>query len=262
MNARGDLSAEAGGIAGGLGPLESLEVRWFPEDRPPTREIRGPVEANFLWDARPAGDLIRMRLAHSDADGVSAVRVAMAQGLMVRRHSIPGVVSVRLEGTDARPEWVAFVDPPLPKDMPIEVEFWRSGLPGRDDRRWPGIDLPTASKVSGLIGFRRPSDWSGRIEPVGRAEPASEQGFAKAWGTLPDDGLTLAGAAPFRPFDDHRGRDEAGAVETHDRDQDGGQAVARATQRLDRSDPVRPPGTIVRTRIRDPERPPDRQGRG
>ena len=196
VGASGELSVEAGGIAGGLGPREVLEVRWYPEDRPPGLGFRGPVEASFLWDARPSGDLIRSRLVHSDPEGVSEVRIAMAPGLVVRRHEIPGVVSVRLGGTEERPEWIALVDPPLSKDVPIEVEFWRPAS-GTDGRRWPEIDVPSASKLSGLIGFRRPSDWSGRLEAKGGVEPASEASFARAWGVFPDDGLTLAGAARF-----------------------------------------------------------------
>ncbi len=134
----------------------------------------------------------------------------MGPGLVVRRYSIPDVVSIRLEGTAelARPEWVARAsDPPLPKEVPIEVDFWRPAAQGSDERRWPEIDVPTAGKLAGLIGFRRPSDWSGRLEPRGGIEPASELSFARAWGGLPDDGLTLAGAARY-------GRSAALDVET------------------------------------------------
>jgi hypothetical protein len=194
VGALGEVSVDPEGIAGGLGPLGALEVRWFPENRASEPGFQGPVEATFLWDARPVGDLIRMRLVHSDPDGVSAVRVALEPGLVVRRYSIPDVVSIKLEGTEARPEWVARVDPPLPKEVPIEVEFWRPAGSGSAERHWPEINVPTVGKFTGLIGFRRPSDWSGRLEPGGGVEPASEASFAKAWGTLPDDGLTLAGA--------------------------------------------------------------------
>jgi hypothetical protein len=194
VGALGEVSVDTEGISGGLGPVGTLEVRWFPENRQPAPGFQGSVEATFLWDARPVGDLIRMKLVHSDLDGAPAVRIAMEPGVAVRRYSIPGVVSVRLEGTRQRPEWVAHLDPPLPKDVPIEVEFWRPAAAGSDKRHWPAIDVATPGKFTGVIGFRRPSDWSGRLEPGGGIEPALEASFAKAWGTLPDDGLTLAGA--------------------------------------------------------------------
>lgn len=197
VGASGQLSVEAGAIEGGLGPLDALEVRWFPEDRPPAPGIRGPVDATFLWDASPVGDLIRMKMAHSDPEGASVVRLALEPGLKVRRHSIPNVVDVRFEGTEERPEWVAHVDPPLPRDVLIEVDFWRPVASGSDHRRWPEIDVPTSAKFAGLIGFRRPSDWSGRLEPKGGVEPAPEPSFLKAWGALPDDGLALAGAVRY-----------------------------------------------------------------
>ena len=185
------------GIGGGLGPRDVLEVRWFPEDRPPAPESRNSVEATCLWDARPVGDLFRLRLTLGDPDGASSIRLALEPGLIVRRHSIPGVVGIRQEGTPERPEWVAHVDPPLPVDVPIEVDLWRPAIPGAIDRPWPRIEVPAAGKLSGLLGFRRPSDWSGRLEPPGGVEAASEASFARAWGPLPDDGLTLAGAVRF-----------------------------------------------------------------
>ena len=195
--ASGALEVRAGGIEGGLGPQDVLEVRWFPEDRSSSPGLRGPVDATFLWDARPAGDLIRVRLAHGDPDGTSTIRLGLEPGLIVRRYSIPDVVGIRLEGTAGRPEWVARVDPPWPRDVPIEVDLWRPAAPGTGERRWPGIEVPTSGRFSGLLGFRRPGDWSGRIEAIDGLEAVSEASFAKSWGTLPDEGLTLAGAVRF-----------------------------------------------------------------
>ena len=195
--ASGALEVKAEGIEGGLGPSNVLEVRWFPGDRPPSSALRGPVEATFLWDARPVGDLVRLRLAHSDPDGASTIRMALEPGLLVRRYSIPDVVGVRVEGTADRPEWVARLDPPLPKDQPIEIDFWRPTSVASGERRWPSIEIPTSGRFSGLLGFRRPSDWSGRLEPRGEVESVPEASFVKSWGNLPVDGLTLAGAVRF-----------------------------------------------------------------
>ena len=195
--ASGSLDVRGEGIEGGLGPVEALEVRWFPNDRPPSSTPRGPVEATFLWDARPVGDLIRVRLAHSDPDGASTIQLSLEPGLLVRRFSIPDVVGVRVEGSADRPEWVAHVDPPLPRDVPIEVDLWRPVVSGAADRRWPRVEVPGAGRFSALLGFRRPSDWSGRLEPRGEIEAVPEASFVKSWGILPDDGLTLAGAVRF-----------------------------------------------------------------
>ena len=195
--ASGALEVKAEAIGGGLGPLDVLEVRWSPEDRPPSAGFQGPVDAAFLWDARPAGDLIRIRLAHGDPDGSSTIRLALEPGLVVRRHSIPNLVGIRREGTASRPEWVAQVAPPLPKDVPIEVDLWRPAVPGASDRRWPEVEVPTSGRFSGLLGFRRPADWSGRLVPEGGLEAVPEASFAKSWGLLPDDGLALAGAVRF-----------------------------------------------------------------
>ena len=93
----------AGGIAGALGPVD---VAGGPLVRRPIGPrpagLRGPVEATFLWDARPVGDLIRIRLTHSDPEGASTIRLALEPGLLVRRFSIPDVVGIRRRG-DRRP---------------------------------------------------------------------------------------------------------------------------------------------------------------
>ena len=193
VSACGDISVEPGGLAGILGPLEFLEIRWFSEAVPPPIPVQGPLEATSLWDARPFGDMIKMRLAFFE-ENTSEIRVTLEPGLVVRRHSIPDVVSVRVEGTEGRPEWVARVDPPLPKGAAIEIVFWKAAVTGAEVRQWPAIDVPSAPRFTNLIGFRRPSDWSGRLEPGPGGEPALEAVFAKAWGVLSDDGLTLAGA--------------------------------------------------------------------
>ena len=100
-----------GGVHGTIGPVEALEVRWFAADRPQSGGLRGPVEATMLWDARPVGDLLRVRLTHADPDGASTIRLALEPGLLVRGFSIPDLVGIRQEGTAERPEWVAQIDP-------------------------------------------------------------------------------------------------------------------------------------------------------
>jgi hypothetical protein len=190
----GRVEVQPGGIRGTIGPVDALEVRWFATDRPQSGGPRGPVEATILWDARPIGDLMRVRLTHSAPEAASTLRLAMEPGLLIRRFSIPDLVGVRREGTAERPVWVVQFDPPWPRDVPIEVDFWRPGVPGTSVRRLPRVGTLDARRLSGVIGFRRPSDWSGRLEAGLGLDPLPESSFARSWGTLPDDGLTLAGA--------------------------------------------------------------------
>ncbi len=196
-DAAGLVRAGPDGVGGELGPVDAIEVRWYPRDRPPTSALRGPVREVALWDARPVGDLIRLRLAHSDPDGAPTIRIGMEPGLLVRVGSIPGLIGSHRGGTADRPEWVARFDPPLPRDVPIEVEFWRPVAAGQVERRWPRIEVLGAERCSGEIGFRRPGDWSGRLEAGGGAEPHAEANFVRTWGALPEDGFTLAGAVRF-----------------------------------------------------------------
>jgi hypothetical protein len=197
--ASGVLEVAAEGIEGGLGPGDRLEVHWFPEDRSPSSAFRGAVDALFLWDAQPSGDLIRLKLSHSDPDGAATIRIVLEPGLLVRRYAIPNLVGVQVEGTAERPEWVAHVDPPLPKDQVVEIDFWRKPPALTSERRWPSIEIPTSGRFSAVLGFRRPVDWSGRLDARGAPEPVTEASFVRSWGELPDDGLTMAGAIRLGP---------------------------------------------------------------
>ena len=201
-DAVGRVELQAGGIRGTIGPIDALEVRWFAADSPQPGGPRGPVEATMLWDARPVGDLLRVRLSHSDPEGASTLRLALEPGLLVRNFSIPDLVGIRSEGTIERPEWVAQIDPPWPRDVPIEVDFWRPRVPGTTARRLPRIETLDARRFSGVIGFRRPSDWSGRLLAGPGLDSLPESSFVRAWGTLPEDGLTLAGSVRFGPTTD------------------------------------------------------------
>jgi len=191
----GDLSTEGSEVAGDLGPTDLIEVRWSSTDLTPSTGLQGPIEAAFLWDIRPVGDLIRLRMAHAEAEPVSSLRIALAAGLVVRRESIPGVISTRIEETGTRREWVALLAPPLPRDVPIEVDFWRANPPGSVDRRWPEIEVKTSGKFSSLLGLRRPADWSGQLDLKAPGEPLTEPNFLKVWGAMPDDDLIMANLA-------------------------------------------------------------------
>ena len=148
-------------IVGELGPTDAIEVRWSALDS----SVAGPafqdsIEAAFLWDARPVGDLLRMRMAHADAeasldhpdrDGTRDWSSAV--------YAIPGLVSTRWEGTGPRREWVALIDPPLAQgDVSIEVDFWRAS-PSRVGRstlaRDRGEDVGQVLGPRGIASTRR-----------------------------------------------------------------------------------------------------------
>jgi hypothetical protein len=197
VGALGAIEPTGDGVAGWLGPIDALEVRWTSSEPGPPVKTGRSIEGILLWDAQPAGDLVRARFLHAEPEPVAAIRLALGPGVLVRSHAIPGVVGVRLEGTPERPEWVAHVDPPLPRDFAIAVEVWKPAAPGAFDRRLPRVEPVGASRYAGVVGFRRPSDWSGRLEPGEAEERRPEASFVQAWGALPDDGLTLAGAVQF-----------------------------------------------------------------
>ena len=58
----------------------------------------------------------------------------------------------------------------------------------------PRLEPLDVERYQGLIGVRRPGDWTGRLEPLAGSEALSEESFVKAWEGLPDDQLTLSGA--------------------------------------------------------------------
>jgi hypothetical protein len=52
-------------------------------------------------------------------------------------------------------------------------------------------------RYSGVIGVRRPGDWTGRLEPSPGSELITDETFAGQWGELPAESLTLAGTTRF-----------------------------------------------------------------
>ena len=50
----------------------------------------------------------------------------------------------------------------------------------------------------GIVAFRRPSEWSRRLDDPAGFGGRDEETFVASWGRLPDDPLTLAGALGFR----------------------------------------------------------------
>lgn len=200
-SARGAIEAQGERAAGYLGPVQRLEVRWVSDRAGPGSEGLGAVEALMLWDAEPAGDHLWARLTYHNPEGTPVVRLRLEPGLVVRADAIPGLLDSSIRDTPDGPEWMAAVDPPIPDGTTIRLELWKP-QPGGEalaqvaERAFPRIEPVGIERYSGEIGFRRPPDWSGRLA-AGIGEPITEEGFVRSWGNLPEEPLTLSGAARF-----------------------------------------------------------------
>ncbi|HWE39918.1 MAG TPA: hypothetical protein VG406_25430 [Isosphaeraceae bacterium] len=190
-------SARGDSAAGRLGPADLLEVIWSgaATDRP---AAKGSVEGALLWDATPAGDRLRARLTFRRPGGTTEVRLALAPGLVVRSVGGPGLIDARTVGAADRAEWVARIDPPLPDGEAIILDLWRSrpaaAGPGRG---CPRVEPLGSGPFAGVLGFRRPLDWWGRLGPIAGVGAIAEDEFVGTWGELPRDRLVLAGASRF-----------------------------------------------------------------
>ena len=185
-----------------IGPSPILEVRW---DRPGAVVAPPPgssADAVYLWDKTSAGDRLRARLMIKNPGGTSRLRLELSEGLLVRDFNIPGEVDTTLETTPKTSIWEARIEPPLPEETAIEIDLWRpnssrTGLSDAGHDRVcpaPAVDILGMEKITATLGFRRPPDWDGRLVAEGDDEPVTEESFARTWGSLPDEALTLSGA--------------------------------------------------------------------
>jgi hypothetical protein len=199
-SARGQIVPDARGTGarGLLGPADRLEVHWSEQNQPGRGDRAGVVEGLLVWDARPAGDRVHARLTYQGTGGTSAIRLKVEPGVVVRPGNVGGIVDVNWQGSDDRPEWVASFDPPLADGATVPLEFWRPAHRGSaEGRALPRIVPVGVERYSGSLAFRRPAGWSGRLGPGAELEPMTDEAFVKAWGTLPDEPLVLAGAGRF-----------------------------------------------------------------
>ncbi|MGE3821144.1 MAG: hypothetical protein AB7I30_17160, partial [Isosphaeraceae bacterium] len=204
-----ERKGRTGSVVGGLpeggstgvwwsGPASRLDVRWTSAERNPVATASGAVEALYLWDALPAGDRLRARLTYRATGGTPFVRVGIDQHMLVRSAQIPEDSEVAWEGTPEKPEWVARFDPPLPDGATILLDLWRPSTdptpPRFGARSVPRAEPLGIERHSGSLAFRRPPDWRGRISGGPLQELLGEDAFARSWGSLPNDSLTLSGA--------------------------------------------------------------------
>lgn len=195
--ARGLLAAtDDGTLRGTLGPVNRLEVRWLAPGATEMVETAG-AEGSFLWDATAAGDRLRARLIYRNPRETSRVRIRLEPGLNVRSIDAPGVVDASMEGSAEQPELVIRIEPPLPDGGAIALDLWRPvpeapAIP--PTRRQPRVVPLGIERFSGVLGFRRPTDWNGRLVSDVGLEAVSDEAFLRGWGPLPVDPLAMAGA--------------------------------------------------------------------
>jgi hypothetical protein len=185
-----------------LGPANRLEVLWnksAPGERP---RPKGSADALLLWDAQPAGDLVRVRLTLNNLRDPSRIRLGLDPGWVVLSTSIPGLIDTGLQGSRERPEWIARTDPPLPEGATIRFEIWRprefttTGV-GDTSRPLPRVEPLDVAAFIGRLGFRRPEGWRGRLRASAGSDPLTDEEFLSLWGTLPDNRASLAGAIRY-----------------------------------------------------------------
>ena len=210
LNARGSLKVGPGpAITAELGPTDHVEIQWGTQDNSGPAEGVS-VEGVMLWDIEPAGDRIQARLTYRGDRRTSTIRLKMDPGLIVKSARIPGMINSAWSGASDQPVWTARLDPPLADGAMIELDLWRpldSGQPvktrgparetssAESVRRFPRLEPLQTERFTSLLGVRRPSHWTGRLEAPMGTEAISDEAFVKTWGPLPDERLTLSGTA-------------------------------------------------------------------
>jgi hypothetical protein len=184
-----------------LGPVRWVLLDW--KGPIPRRETPSPtgLSALILWDARPTGDLVRLRLKPSQSDNVDEIRLLFEPNVAVRVVDSARVVRSKWEESAGGSEWSAAFDPPLRPDDPVELELWRGNVGltrPSDHRRLPQVEVRGGRTFRGAIAFRRAGDWSGRLGPRSEFDSIDDESFVKAWGRLPEDPYTLAGTISFQ----------------------------------------------------------------
>jgi hypothetical protein len=198
-------------LAGRLGPSDRIIVQWTSSGRAYAPREVGPVDGLMLWDVTPAGDRLRARLTYHRNEEIASIRLAHEAGLMLRSVRADGPSRVYWEDDAESGQWLLSFDPPLSPAGTLSVECWRSspdspgvaGTPAQDDRttgvsrHFPSIRPVSAERFTGVLGVRRPGDWTGRLVPMRDTEPFDDEAFVKAWGPLPEEPLTLCGTSRF-----------------------------------------------------------------
>ena len=214
LAATGGTQVQADGTSSGrLGPAERVELRWA-ESGAQSEQKQGSfsLEGLTLWDIEAAGDRVRTRLLYQSSRELRSMRLSHSSGLILRGARVLGSGGFVWCENSGQHEWALHFDQPLAAGATIEIDCWMplENFDVRTGRRAPFAEkagaavreLPTvqpigAERYNGSLGARRPGDWTGRLEILTDSEPISDETFVKAWGSLPEDPLTLCGTRRF-----------------------------------------------------------------
>lgn len=204
---------------------------------PEANRLNASWDILALWDAEPGGDLVRMRLTPrnlpppndgtapagtdlASASPYASLTLTVPPDLSLRQARGPGRVLFQSDGP--RRTRLEFQPPPKPGQV-VEL-IWRrsaalapaSSAPDPNantdvkpsaspTRRFPALDLEGLGSVSGAVALRRPPGWEDDFRRRFQSPPPgqdpergmSDAEFNRRWQELPQDGMTLAGAARF-----------------------------------------------------------------
>jgi hypothetical protein len=203
-----------GSLSGLLGPVDRIEIHWNRPGSPPATAKPDSVEGLILWDIHPAGDRVRARFRVQQVRDGSTLRIGHDPKLILRSVTVPGLADGFAVENPAGDVWTLHADPPIEPGSEVSLDCWmplaaeRGGrdiapLPGSAVRgrlrRLPRLQPFGAERYLGVLGVRRPGDWTGRLDPLPAPEPIGDEAFVKAWGKLADEPLTLCGTSRLVP---------------------------------------------------------------
>ena len=216
-NARGRMDLQAdGSLAGRLGPVLSLEVRWPVPDSPASGRPSGTVEGLILWDITPAGDRVRARFTFHQPQELSTIRLRAPGRLdpAVRAGQRTwSVSSARKTPRKGNGPCMSILRCNAARRSSSTAgcrstndEGMAAASPQRDVRarlpRCAGYLVLDPSEWSGI-----PDRWvfavretgPGRFDPLPDTDPISDESFVESWGSSPRGTVDALRDQPVRP---------------------------------------------------------------
>jgi hypothetical protein len=199
-------------LVGRLGPADRIEIRWPKPDLAAAARGTGTVDGLILWDINPAGDRVRARFRVQQVQDGATFRIRHDPNLILRSAEVSDLVDCFWVDSAARDKWTLHADRPIRPGSTISIDCWMPIAMDREKsaqalaaaggragpiRRLPRLQPIGMERYSGILGVRRPGDWTGRLDPLSPAESIGDESFVRAWGNLSDEPLTLCGTSRF-----------------------------------------------------------------
>jgi hypothetical protein len=199
-------------LVGRLGPADRIEIHWPKTGLAAANPETGTLDGLILWDIHPAGDRVRARFRAQQIQDGSFFRIRHDPNLILRSAQVSDSVDGCWVDSTSRDEWTLHADPPIRSDSTISIDCWmphpsdhdrnaraRDAVRGRAGiiRRLPRLQPLGMGRYAGVLGVRRPGDWTGRLGTLLPATSVGDESFVRAWGNFADDPLTLCGTSRF-----------------------------------------------------------------